>query len=67
MTYKIVPRVDDGTFDLMAKYEDGRVDILGNFDSLEGAKEEIQNMKSPMSQADSLNFMRTLKSNINKI
>lgn len=67
MTYKIVPRVDDGTFDLMAKYADGRVDILGNFDTMAEAKEEIQTYKKPMSQAETLQFMRQIKTNIDKI
>lgn len=61
MTYKIVNRVDDGTFDLFGKFPDGRVDNLGNFDTLDEAKDEIKKMKSPMSRSEALEFLKQIK------
>lgn len=67
MRYRIVPRTDDGTFDLLGTYPDGKVDILGNFDNVEDAKDEIKSLRGHMSQGETLQFLNRLKQSLNNI
>lgn len=61
MEYKIVPRQDDGTFDLFWQDAKKELEFLGNFDKLEQAQHEIDKMKKPMSQEETMSFLNDLK------
>lgn len=61
MKLVIIPRIDDGTFDLFEKLSNGRLDFLSNHESKEEAENEKESYGGPMSQEDSLRMIRQLK------
>jgi len=55
--YKIVPRQDDGTFDVFMKVGKG-LDFVSNHDSLEEAEGAVEDMERPASKDDFESFFQ---------
>ena len=60
----IVPRSDDGTYDLMEKLPNGKVDFIKNCDNLDKAKEERHELMRKPTQAETLQFFSDLKTQL---
>jgi hypothetical protein len=57
----IVPRTDDGSFDLFERKASGRLDFLSNHPNKDEASKERDSYKQPMSQGETLAFFHDLK------
>jgi hypothetical protein len=57
----IVPRSDDGSFDLFERKPSGKLDFLSNHPNKEEALEERESYKQPMGVGDTLAFFNDLK------
>lgn len=64
MKLLIVPRNDDGSYDLFEKLPNGKLDFLSNHDSLKEARLEKDDLESKPSQMETLKFFRDLKQQI---
>lgn len=65
MDYKIVPRQDDGTYDLFMKKSNGELDFVKNFDKKEKAKSEVGKIRNQMSQHELKTYVNDLVKALN--
>lgn len=67
MKIEIVPRTDDGTFDLYERHRSGRLDFLSNHPTMDEARSERNSYKRQMSKGETLAFLQDLKQSLNRV
>lgn len=64
--YKIVPRTDDGTFDVFEQLPNGKLDFVSNHDNLEQAQNEIESMFEPIPQNQLAAYLKDIENTLRK-
>lgn len=64
MNLVIIPRKDDGTFDLYEKSSNGKLEFLSNHDTVKEAEQEKKNYHRPMSQEEIMNAVSDMKKSL---